>query len=89
MPHYPEIIYWLQNYAQPGVADKRAVETFMDCETREKVQSLKAQLYAVANGKYEDGLMQKLLGGDRKARHGSYLEWSKIMLQWMAGYKSS
>lgn len=87
--NYPEIFYWKSNYAHPGVDDKRAIENFVECETREKIQSLRAQLYAVANGKYDDAMFIKFLGPDRKSRHNSYAEWAKVMLQWLGAYKAS
>ncbi|MCB0329515.1 MAG: hypothetical protein KDD70_07625 [Bdellovibrionales bacterium] len=88
MAHYPEVMYWKNTYGHPGVLDKRAVETFMDCETAERVSGLRNQLYAISQGKYDDALFTKLLGPDRKQRHGTYQDWAKFMLQWMAGYKS-
>ena len=85
--HYPELVYWRKTYGHPGVLDKRAVETFMDCETDERIRSLRGQLYAISMGRYDDDLFVKQFGPERKNRHGSFQEWAKLMLQWMAGYK--
>ncbi|MCI5065517.1 hypothetical protein MRY87_07325 [bacterium] len=85
--YYPEIIYWKKTYAHPGVLDKRAVESFIDCETAERVNSLRGQIHSVAKGKFDEHQFIKQMGPDRKQRHGSYEEWAKLMLQWMAGYK--
>ena len=88
MPHYPEITYWVRNYAPSGVSDKRAVHAFVDCETQQRVKSLRIQLYAVASDKYDEKQLLNQLGAARKARHGTFSDWAKIMLQWLASYKS-
>ncbi len=85
--HYPEVIYLLKTYSPPGVDDKRAVQTFIDCETDERVRAVKGQLYAISRGRYDDATFDKVIGVDKRMKHGSYEEWAKLMLQWMAGYK--
>jgi hypothetical protein len=88
MAHYPELIYWKSNYANPGVLDQRAIQAYVDCETRERINSLRTQLHSISKGRYDDALFQKLFGPDRKQRHGSYQEWAKLMLRWLAEYSS-
>jgi len=86
MPYYSEIHYWLSTYCNVGSSDQRAVETFVDCETRERVHSLRTQLYAVSQGKYDEEEFIRQLGRERKNRYGSFQGWAKIMLQWIAQY---
>ena len=85
--HYPEVMYLLSTYAPSGVEDKRAVETFCDCETDERIRSVKGQLYAISRGRFDDPTFDKIIGVERKMKHGSYDEWAKLMLQWFASYK--
>lgn len=86
MPHYPEIHYWHVTYCNAGISDQRAVETFIDCETRERVNALRTQIYAVSQGKYDDSVLLRKFGRERKERHGSFQVWAKTMLQWIAQY---
>ncbi|MGA1192645.1 MAG: hypothetical protein ACO3XO_10245 [Bdellovibrionota bacterium] len=86
MPHYPEILYWYVTYCNAGITDQRAVETFIDCENRERVNTLRIQLYAVSQGKYDESVLLRQLGRDRKDRYGSFQRWAKMMLQWIAQY---
>ena len=80
--------YWYDNYGYTGVDDKRSVETFLDCETREISQSLKNELIGISQGVYKKEALDIMLGQSRTARYGSYEEWAKYMLIWMASYKS-
>lgn len=86
-PHYNEVLYMLQNYGASGTEDKRAVQTFIDCETAERVSSLRGQLYSISQGKYDDRTFDAQVGVARRQKHGSYKEWARMCLQWMAGYR--
>ncbi len=87
-PIYKQLTYWAQNYGNSSVPDQRAVETFMDCETREGVSGLRNELMGVAGGNFDETVFDKILGANRKFRHGSYIEWARMMLLWMASYKA-
>lgn len=84
---YAKIPYLLKTYASSTGDDRRAVENFMYCEGAETVSSLRAELTGILQCRAEDSLLDKLVGPDRKARHGTYQEWAKLMLLWMASHK--
>ncbi|MDC0357673.1 hypothetical protein OAO01_02575 [Oligoflexia bacterium] len=69
-----------------GVPDKRAVHDFIECETDQKIRALKQQLHAISQGSYDDAAFDKTVGARRKAKHGSYHQWAKIMLLWITEY---
>lgn len=82
-----KIRYWVDQYGNAGIPDKQAVELFIDCETREMVSPLQAQLYAVAQGLCDEEQIERVAGKKRKVKHGSYVDWAKFMLLWISGYK--
>jgi hypothetical protein len=86
-PTYTQLKYWADNYGGSGATDQRAVETFIECENRETVASLRNDLSAVAKGNYEQATLEKMLKPQRLHKHSSYAEWAKLMLLWMAAYK--
>ena len=83
-----EIVYYMKNYAHPGVSDQRACDNFLECETAEKVNPLKAQLNTVARGGIDDDYLHKIIGKGRQMKHGSYKNWALLMLQWLNIRKS-
>jgi hypothetical protein len=78
-----EVKYWLDHYAQAGVPDKNACETYLECESDEKLRSLRLQLQAVADGKVSDETLIKIIGKGRKGKHGSFERWAKLMNLWL------
>lgn len=84
---YDKIKYWAQNYGRADCPDQRAVEDFLECESREFINTFRSQLYAVSQGKYEEDIMGELVGKKREAKHGTYEDWAKLMLLWIANYK--
>ena len=86
-PSYKNVKYFLEGYARDGALDKRAVETFAEIEANEMVRSLRTELIAMSQGKFHEETLDLLVGVKRKARHGSYVEWAKLMLLWIAGVK--
>lgn len=87
-PYYDTVIYWVKHYGSSDSRDKRAVEDFNESETDDKVRVLKQQLYSIAQENYDTEMMDKLVGAKRRARHGSYHEWAKLMLLWLSNAKS-
>ena len=63
------------------------MEEFIICEADESINALRFELQLVVSGKFEESVFDILIGNKRKARHGSYVEWAKLMLQWMASFK--
>ncbi|MBX7145048.1 MAG: hypothetical protein K1X79_11400 [Oligoflexia bacterium] len=86
-PIYQRITYWVQNYGMGEVNDQRAVENFIECETREAVNMLRHELQLIVEGKFKEEILDKLVGVKRKVKYGPYQEWAKLMLLWIAGYK--
>jgi len=86
-PIYKHVIQWVQEYGQSGEPDQRAVQTFMDCETREAVNGLRAELIAISAGKFNDQTFDVVVGIKRRVLHSSYAAWAQLMLQWIAAYK--
>jgi hypothetical protein len=88
VPIYPRVTYWVQNYGGSDAPDKRAVQDFMDCESEEQIRSLRGELYAISQGRFDKKNLDANVGKKRETRHGSYDTWAKMMLLWMASYKS-
>jgi len=84
---YKQLRYFIKQYAPPGVSDQRAAQSFVDVEPDYLLKSLKSELYGVSKGKYDEESMGKIVGIPRKLRHGSYDEWARLILVWMAEYK--
>jgi len=80
--------YWIDNYGSSGIPDQRAVQDFMDCETRELVDGLRNELVGLVQGAVTEEVLDQIVGQKRKGQYGSYVEWGKLMLLWMASYKA-
>ncbi len=81
------ITYWVRTYANPGITDQRAVETFIDCESAEASRGLRAELTAISSGNFQEQSMDLTIGKSRALKHGDYQGWAKMMLLWMANYR--
>lgn len=86
-PIYNRVQYWVQNYGVAGIPDQKAVENYIECETREQVNMLRFELELMAQGNYKQETLDQLVGVKRRLRHESYDAWAKLMLLWIAGYK--
>lgn len=84
---HKNVTYWFKTYANPGISDQRAVETFMDCEAAEGAAGLRTELQAIRSGNYREQSLDMVMGAERRIRHGSYEEWARAMLMWMGNYK--
>ena len=84
---FPALRAFIQGYARSDVPDQRAIQDFLECETGEVVRPLQAELMLVAAGNFDKEIFDKAIGVKRRARHESYENWAKLMLQWIAGYK--
>ncbi len=83
---YKQVVYWVKNYASGGNPDQRCVQDFVDCETTEVLSTFRAELYGISQGNFDEETLDKLIGQKRKVLHGSYDEWAKLMLMWLASY---
>ena len=86
-PPYKKVREWIQAYGRPDVTDDRGVQDFMLCETLEEVRSLQVELVAMAEGRFDEKILDDVIGMRRKGRYGSYNQWAKLMLQWILAYK--
>lgn len=87
-PLYRFVPLWVREYGMGGGPDQQAVQTFIDCETREAVVGLQNELIGISKGRYKDHVFDQVIGVKRRALHGSYSEWAKLMLQWIAGART-
>lgn len=79
-----KISYWVENYGNAGLPDKRALEDFVLCETRELVNAFQLQLSQAADGNFPPDVIDRIIGGKRISVHGSAAEWARVMLLWLA-----
>lgn len=86
-PTYPKVRAWAREYGRADVTDQRGAQDFMECETNEAVKSLQVELVSMAEGNYDEKLLDDILGKRRKVRYGSYKEWATLMLRWIAAYR--
>lgn len=84
---YKNLVYWVRNYGSAGIPDQRAIETFIDCETDEMIAATRSELTAVTSGKFTEAIMDQCIGASRRLKYGTYIEWAKMMLLWIANYK--
>jgi hypothetical protein len=80
------VTYWVKTYASGGASDQRCVQDFVECETSETLSTFRAELYGISQGNVAEDVLDKLVGQKRKVLHGSYVEWAKLMLMWLAAY---
>lgn len=70
-----------------GTPDKTAVQNFLDCENEDTIRSLRNELSGISTGNFTEETLKPVLGESRRVTHGSYPEWAKRMLLWMAEYR--
>ena len=87
-PIFNRLRMWIREYSRSVGEDQRAIQDFMECETTEAVKALQAELYQIRQGNYLDEALEKLVGKPRKEKFGTYEEWAKMMLMWIASYKA-
>jgi hypothetical protein len=80
---FDKIYFWCQNYGRADVEDKRAVKEFVEIESDEVVKPFLTQLHTIADGNYDEEILDQQVGLKRRAKHGSYSEWAKLMLRWI------
>ncbi len=84
VPSYSRIAEWVREYGSSGADDMRALRDYIEIEANESISSLRTELHSLARGNYIEETIQKLVGAKRKVRHGTFDEWAKSMLRWMA-----
>ena len=86
-PDYKHVRTWIEWFGHGQMPDQRAVHEFMDIEQREVIASLRVELFALSQGRFDVKIMDQVLRPKRKMKHGSYEQWAKYMLIWMAEHK--
>lgn len=81
---FSRLKHWNDDYAVGATNDKQAVENYVFCETRELVGSLRTELSQIIVGNFKPESLQAILGKERMLRHGSFENWARLMLQWLA-----
>lgn len=84
MSNLKNLKYWKDNYAREGARDREALRHFMECEGRENIKSLSAELQVVKEGTIDNDTLAMMVGRNREVQYGSYTDWAGLMLQWMA-----
>lgn len=83
-PAYTRLREWVRDYGARGTEDRRAVQDYIEAENRETIATFRAELYAITCSNYDPQVLEQIVSGQRKFRHGSFENWAKLMLQWMA-----
>lgn len=83
-PSYGRVMQWVREYGVPGSEDIRAARDYLEVEADESIGALRGELIAMSHQRYADEILDRIVGPARKQRHGSYAEWAKSMLRWMA-----
>lgn len=87
-PIFKTLKLWLDGYAASGAGDQRAIQDYMICESKEGIDSLRAEFLAISKGNYKLDSLDKLLGKKRLVNFPTYDEWAKRMILWMSEYKN-
>ncbi len=87
-PIFRMIKLWLDGYAASGAGDQRALQDFIICESKEALDSFRAELIAISRGNFKPEIMDKFLGKKRLVHFPTYDEWAKKMILWMSEYKN-
>ena len=88
IPPYTRVRQWVMEYGAPGSEDKRGAIDYMEIEAHESISALRAELASMSQGNYNQDILDRLVGPARRQRYGSYDEWAKTMLRWMANPKN-
>jgi hypothetical protein len=87
-PAYKYVRAWVKQYGSSGRIDMNAVHDFMDVEPRYEMRGLQSDLLAITRGNFEEKMLDVVVGKKRKVKHGTYEDWAKIMLLWIASHKT-
>ena len=85
--NFDKVRFWIQNYCQGDMDDKRNLENLIICEGDEILKPFRLQLHSIAQGLYDEELMDQLAGKKRKVKHGSYENWARLILLWAGEMK--
>lgn len=84
---FKELKYWRENYYHPEAGDQRAINDFMEIESREKIQSLRSEFFNIYKGGADPKVLKSIIGAKMLNQHENYKAWAKVVLRWIAEYK--
>lgn len=67
--------------------DLKALRTFRDYESSEKVRRLQQELQWIKGDMVAEDVLDEVIGKKRKSKWQSYSQWASMMLQWLASCK--
>ena len=59
----------------------------MDLESREKIQSLRSEIFNIYKGGADSKVLKGIIGAKMLNQHENYKAWAKVVLRWMAEHK--
>jgi hypothetical protein len=84
---YPRVSAWVQNYGKAEMPDSQAIKVFMECESKEAIKALQVELQSIAEGRFSDAGLDATVGASRRVKFGSFDNWARMMLIWLASEK--
>lgn len=82
---FPKVTQFLKDYSGSDTEDRRSAVTFREIEAAESLASLRNELRTISSGNFDEKVLDQIVGKARKLRYGSYQEWAKLILVWLAG----
>ena len=80
----PTLEFYERSYAKSCDGnDQKALLTFKNYESKEKLRRLQAELQWVKESRVSEVVCDRVIGKKRKSRHQSYEHWAKLMLLWI------
>ncbi len=81
---FPKVTQFLREYSGSDPDDRRSALNFREIEAAEALASLRNELRMISTGNFNEQVIDQIVGRDRKLRYGSYQEWAKLILVWLA-----
>ena len=77
----PTLQFYQKTYASScGNNDIKAVRLFREYESRDKIQRLKLELYAVSKNRAAEAVCARIIGPVRRNKHKGYDNWAFMVL---------
>lgn len=77
----PTLQFYQKTYASScGNNDVKAAKLFREYESRDKIQRLKLELYAVSKNRAAEAVCNRIIGPVRRNKHKGYDNWAFMVL---------
>ena len=77
----PTLQFYQKTYANScGNNDAKAVKLFKEYESRDKVQRLRQELFAISKGRAAEPVCNRIIGLTRKGKYNGYEKWALNVL---------